>query len=377
MSRFLPGGPDRVVIEDPIFGTLKYHKKLINNNFDGSQHLCRLPFTYAEVRRNGDVNLCCPNWSPAIVGNIFETSIEQIWTGDRAWAVRNSILDGSYRYCNWDTCSLIRNNRLHPKTPDLSKELMRSARASTPCFLHFVVDYSCNLACPSCRIRKIPQLSDDEKDQGYRAITQTLDIMFAQTHKEHKILSMDGSGEIFSSELYRQLFETHPVFTQTDQWPNLRFRLTTNGTMMTAKIQRRYHHIMQHLENLEVSVDAGNPESYARVRVGGHWNLLWDNLRNFHDNTLLAQPYSSWNWNIIIQKNNYESLPELIDIAETFTKQPTLLINEVLNWGTWSESDYLDHAVHLLQHPEHSKYREIINSSKVVKYIERQKSRHK
>ena len=374
MTRFVDNPQEREIVDDPLFGKLSYHKRLVNHtDFDGKAHLCRLPFTYAEIRNNGDVHMCCPNWSPVVVGNVLQNSLAEIWRGARAEAVRNSIMDGSYRYCNWDTCNLIRNGLLMARNEQAVYQLQAKAQLETPESVHFVVDESCNLACPSCRIGRISQLEPRRKERGYRVIAQVLDCMFSQPHDQHKVISMDGSGEIFSSDLYRKLFETHAVFTDTDRWPNLRFRLTTNGTMMTPKLQRRYHSIMQQLEELEVSVDAGNRESYERVRVGGHWDLLWENLRYFHDTTLRNRPDMHWRWNIIMQKNNYESLPQMIDIAKTFERRPSLNITEALNWGTWTEEQYLEHAVHLPQHPEYPRYYQIRNSDQVTQYMQANK----
>lgn len=360
---------DRITVDDPLFGKLSYHKKLVNNSdFDGKKHLCQLPFFYAEVRRHGGINLCCPQWNPAEVGNLFDESLESIWNGARANAIRQTILDGSYRYCNWDTCPGIRNKALPENTPAARDLAIKQSQETTPSALHLVVDHSCNLECPSCRIRKITQLAPAERDQGYRAVIRALDSMFPAPHEQHKTLSMDGSGEVFSSELYRHLFDTHPVFTDSHRWPNLRFRITTNGTMMTEKMQMKYKNMFDHLQDLEVSVDAGNRKSYEQVRVGGHWDLLWKNLRFFHDTTL-SNSNTQWSWNVIMQKKNYQSLPELIDLAKTFTHRlPRISITQVLNWGTWSELEYLEQAVHLPQHPEHDRYLEIMDLPEVRNY---------
>lgn len=361
----------REVIKDPLFGKLSYHRRLVNNtNFDGTKWLCRIPFEYAEVRRDGTVHLCCPSWNPAAVGNIFEESLESIWCGERARSIRHSIIDGSYRYCNQDTCPVIVNQRLEPRTTERAVGLSNGVQ-NLPRSVHFVVDHSCNLACPSCRVSKINQLSAAERDQGYQAVVRVLDCMFAKPHAEHKTLSMDGSGEIFHSALYRHLFETHAVFDRADLWPNLRFRMVTNGTMMTEKIQDRYQKIMSRLQQLEVSVDAGNRHSYEQTRVGGNWDMLWQNLRHFHDTVLSVQPQTAWRWNIIVQKKNYQSLPELIELASSFQRKPLINITQVLNWGTWSEPQYLDQAVHLPQHPEHDRYLEIM-TSRAVRYLRRQ-----
>lgn len=364
---------ERVIIDDPIFGQLSYHKKFLNNNdFDGSRYLCNKPFTFVEVGRNGDVIVCCNSWNPAVIGNVLEQSLEEIWCGEKAQIIRETIVDGSYKYCNYDTCPRILNKiYLQEHTETNRLRLQRKGKSKTPSMLHFAVDNSCNLSCPSCRVSKISQLQDDRKERAYQIITRSLDSMFQYPHEEHKVVSMDGSGETFSSDVYRRIFETHDVFTRTYQWPNLRFRLLTNGTMMTAKIQNKYSHLFSHLQELEVSIDAGNRESYERVRVGGHWDLLWQNLHYFYENTLRSGQKTNWAWNIIMQKNNYESLPDLVALANSFPDhKPELNITGVLNWGTWSESEYLDHAVHLPTHPDYDRYLEIINSPLVRGYLE-------
>lgn len=359
---------ERIIINDPRFGSLSYHKKFYNNRFfPGKKFLCDHPFYYIEVRRHGSVNICCPQWNPAEIGNIFADSLEDIWNGDRAQIIRNSIIDGSYSYCNFDTCPKIlswQNQGLMNNTPSNLSHL-QSRVSKTPNHVHFVVDNSCNLQCPSCRESKITQLDSREQNIGLDVIRKTLAGMFPEPHNEHKVVSMDGSGEIFSSELYREIFETEDVFTKTHLWPNLKFVLTTNGTMMTEKIQRKYKNFFDHIKFIEVSVDAGDKESYEKVRVGGHWDLLWKNLEYFYS-TVKDKPEVKWRWNIIMQKHNYKSLPKLVQIANKFSdKIPTIYAAKLLNWGTWTEEEYLNHAVHLPTHPEHSEYIKIMDSTKL------------
>lgn len=362
---------DRIIIDDPLFGSLSYHKKFLNNSeFNGSQYLCAKPFTFTEINQDGKVNICCENWNPASIGNVLEQSLEAIWNGERAQVLRQTILDGSYRYCNFDTCPrILHKSRLLDNTASNRVQLLDKSNHATPEIVHFSIDRSCNLECPSCRIQKISKLNDQQRDRGHTILTRVLDSMFPSPHQQYKMLSMDGSGEVFNSEIYRSAFDSHPVFTQTHLWPNLRFRLLTNGTMMTAKIQNKYQHILNHLEEIEVSVDAGNRESYEKVRVGGRWDLLWDNLQYFYENTLNSNKRIHWAWNIIIQQNNYKSLPELIDLANKFTDHtPVINVSNLFNWGTWSETEYLDHAVHLPSHPQHQNFLAVMSSPKVSQY---------
>lgn len=361
----------REIIDDPIFGKLIYHKKFQNSEFNGEKFLCELPFYYMEIRPNGDINLCCPQWNPAVVGNVLKNTIEEIWHGRKSQIIRNSILSGKYTYCNNFSCPRIRDKELPFRTQELLNEILDKSESKTPSRVLFVVDRSCNLSCPSCRKRKISQLAPEQQEGAKFLIRKVLNEMFSEPHDEEKVLAFDGSGEIFSSQVYRELFETEDIFTKTYLWPNLKFSLSTNGTLMTEKIQKKYKPFFNHITDIYVSIDAGNKESYEKVRVGGQWELLWENLKYYYSTKI--DDSSWWQFNVIAQKNNYESIPELVKIMETLfpKKLPKLNISPVLNWGTWSEEQYLNHAVHVPAHPENQKYLEIINSTIVQDYLKK------
>ena len=361
----------RNILQDPVFGLLDYHSTLNKPKLDFRSHerLCHHPFTYVEVRQNGDINICCPQWNPASIGNVLSEDLKTIWNGKKAQLIRDSILDSSYRYCNSETCPNIQNWQTHlmVRTPEKIKQLINGVR-DTPQHVHFVVDRSCNLSCPSCRLSKLTQLDHAGKQQALNVIRNVLNSMFETAHNDHKIIGMDGSGEIFSSEVYREVFETEEVFTNTEKWPNLRFAISTNGTMMTEKNQKKYNKIFAQLAKIEISIDAGNKESYETVRVGGQWDLLWKNLDYLYA-TIKDKKTTRWVWNLIVQKNNFESIPEFVALANKYHDyKPELWLTSVLNWGTWSDTEYQNLAVHLPSHPLYSKYLEIMNLPEVKNY---------
>lgn len=55
--------------------------------------------------------------------------------------------------------------------------------------------------------------------------------------------------------------------------------LISNGRLLTAGLSARL--IAAGLTRLMISVDAGGPEIYARVRPGGDWDILLNNIRDF------------------------------------------------------------------------------------------------
>lgn len=361
----------RIILQDSRFGDLSYHKKIFNHpvTFPGTERLCPEPFMYSEVRLDGSVHICCPQWNPAAIGNVLKEDFVSIWNGEKAQIIRNSILDGSYSYCNSETCPKIQNwkNNLEPHTAENRDRLLNSVK-DTPENVLFVVDDSCNLACPSCRGEKKTQLGNFQKEQALTVIRKVLRVMFMEPHLNHNRIGMDGSGEIFSSEVYRELFETEEIFTDTYKWPNLQFALNTNGTMMTEKIQKKYKHLMNQVSRIEISIDAGNQESYEKVRKGGHWELLWKNLDYFYS-TIKDKKKTYWQWNIIVQADNFESIPELIALGNKYNEyRPSIYFAKVLNWGTWTDSEYEEIAVHLPTHLLHTRYLEIMNLPEVQNY---------
>ena len=53
---------------------------------------------------SGEVRMCGWTGSEGVIGNLLDNTIEELWHGERAERFRNSMLDGSYRYCNKKEC---------------------------------------------------------------------------------------------------------------------------------------------------------------------------------------------------------------------------------------------------------------------------------
>lgn len=356
--------PKTNVINDPFLGKLVYteYSSPDSCNFDKSSHVCKMPFTDAEIRDNGDVYTCCPAWNPVSVGNVLETDLRDIWTGFRAKILRNSVSDGTYKYCNHKTCpSMIAGGGPYI----IPKREFVDPNRSIPKNFSFSLDKSCNLTCPSCRTSAIRSLSNNSKARD--VLKAVFKSVFNEPHNDEVIMTFDGAGEIFFSSLYRELFDTEEVFQAPEKWPNFKVVLCTNGIMMTKKIQETYHTLFERAASVRISVDAGNKASYEKVRQGGVWEVLWKNLDFLYDNTLKNDPSKFWAWNLILQDDNFESLPELIDIAYQYPENlPEIYITNLLNWGTLE--DYATKAVWLSTAPRHEQLKEILALPKVKNY---------
>ena len=51
--------------------------------------VCRYPFTHMTVRSNGDVVVCCTDWSRyTLVGSISDNTLEEIWNSKKLYDFR-------------------------------------------------------------------------------------------------------------------------------------------------------------------------------------------------------------------------------------------------------------------------------------------------
>jgi MoaA/NifB/PqqE/SkfB family radical SAM enzyme len=356
------------VINDPVLGKLIYEEYDSEEscNFDKDAFVCNLPFGDVEIQPNGNVYMCCPGWNPASIGNLLEEDMYSIWNGKKAKVVRESMTDGSYRYCNSKTCPAMiagGGNRIVPKDTFVDPKL------EFPRNMAFSVDNTCNLVCPSCRTYKIITLENDAHQRALKILRTAFSSVFNKPHEQPITLTFDGVGEIFFSPVYREIFETEEVFKHPERWPGFRTVLCTNGTMMTEKIQQKYSILFDRSIGVRLSIDAGNKESYEKVRCGGDWDLLWNNIDYLYENTLKGDRQKSWAWNVILQEDNYQSIPDLIQLAYQYPDNlPDIYIVNMLNWGTYSQAEFDKKAVWFTGSPNYNKAKEILTLPEVTGY---------
>ena len=353
--------PTRIVFEDTIFGKIPYYNKnQFNPDLPKINKICKKPFNRVEITTKGDVIVCCFDWLPVSLGNLKNNTLTEIWNGPKAEVLRSTMLDGTYKYCNRETChQLIISEE---KNSFVSKDNFQRPIQKFPENIILSIDLSCNLACPSCRSVELKNLSKENYLQSLNIAKSLINEISKTPHDEKIMISMDGCGEVFHSAVYRELLENEYFFQNLELWPNVTFQLLTNGVPMTEKLQIKYSKIFQKIEKISISIDAGNEIAYNKVRRGGNWDLLWKNINYLYKSILsnkVSPINSSWTWNLIIQEDNYESIPELISIAKKYTNNlPFIGISPLLNWGTFSDIDYSKKSI---WQPSSEKYQDMLN----------------
>ncbi len=321
--------------------------------------LCTSPFEYAHIQANGDVYPCCPSKFGKVIGNLTTESLEAMWSSTAANDVRESMLDGSYRYCNAGACEYLRDAMAKEKAlaPAPLAVWARTTglldARSTPRVINFAFDKTCNLACSYCRATPFRPTPADRRD--IHAIdANVFDSMLEGTER----IILLGEGDPFASPFYRDKLRTY----DWARHPRLRIKLQTNGLLLTPAMWESISRSHRAIDWVSVSVDAATPETY-RLNRGGDFDLLVRNLE-FIASLHAERQLRHFHLNFLVQANNYREIPAFARLGIRLGCD-LIEFQRFENWGTYSDADFRRYAVHEPDHPDHAGLREMLTSEEL------------
>jgi MoaA/NifB/PqqE/SkfB family radical SAM enzyme len=110
----------------------------------------------------------------------------------------------------------------------------------------------------------------------------------------------------------------HPDFPRfievADRYRTPNDYAVTNGMLLSNAITQAM--VTHGLRSLAVSVDAACPETYGKIRIGGEWGRLMQNLLDFQRiKRELGSQTPHLELNFVMMKTNIGGLPEFVDLA--------------------------------------------------------------
>ena len=299
---------------------------------------CYHPFNTITVDGLGDVYMCiCQAWLPISVGKIWEfESFEAIVASAKAREIQASILDGSYRYCDNNTCSIIQEGELSNKIDH---------RPDTINWINFALDSSCNLTCPSCRKEFTFINEGPEYDTRMRIANHMIKLIENHTHWVKFTLS--GDGDPFASLIYRHLMSGLTLTNNT-----VEIEIVTNGVLAKAH-WHKLSGIHKNLVRTKISFDAGTEAVYNVTRRGGDWNKLLESSRflakwkqkTYSDMVLTA--------NFVVQQANYKDMATFVELCDSLGFDE-INFQKIVDWGTFD--NFAQEAVWQHSHPEYTEF---------------------
>ena len=278
---------------------------------------CTRPFDTVLIDKQGSCFVCeCAAWLPQSIGNLQVKTLSEILQSTIRGHMQSSIMDGSYRYCNNKQCSylLYHNRKGTPWKKDTPTNQIKHIRLA--------IDDSCNLRCPSCRNGLIFHKEGSAYNLGIRLADSINDWLHAYDNPIKVHIGSDGDP--FASHVYRHFME------QTPERDNIKYSLLTNS-LMFKEIHHRIQNVIRNLDDLGVSIDGASQDTYEKLRLGGRWDKVNENLECIAE---LKQKHNfQLGLHMVVQADNWHEMEDMLALGHRYNAD-RIYFNKIEDWNT-------------------------------------------
>ena len=315
--------------------------------------VCSAPFHYTEITNEGQY-LCCPGWLPVDVKS--SDNFKQNFFNKQSTEIRESILDGSYKFCKENLCPHLSKHKKGIATSAFIPRTSSIIQKPKPQAIVFGFDLSCNLGCPSCRSEFINFVGEQRIQMD-----RILDSVVEQLGSTLETITLCGGAEPFFSKTMMRFMREF----DSSKFPKLKsIHLHTNGTLWNQNSWRLIEPIHKYIHSCEISMDAGTEEVYNVVRRGGDWNKLMDNI----DFVLTIPTIKFIKYSFVVQQRNYKDMKNFYNLIHSKMKDSDkrfeIFFNPIVEWGEFQQQDnFKEQEIH---NPTHTEYSLFLNELKKI-----------
>lgn len=304
---------------------------------------CNRPWKTTTIDGFTNCLLCiCDGWLPKPVGKITDfENLEDIWNNPIAHKIQNNVAEKKFTWCAVEHCGIKHHDNIENKY-----EIILG------------IDDSCNLQCPSCRREKRMHTSGPLFDMKLNAVQHTVNLLNKFQERIH--ITFNCSGDPLASYISRPFLQS---YVGNDKQT---FTLFTNGILIKKLLPTTA--IFSRITTYRISVDAGSPETYEKVRVGGDWKTLMSSFDFLKEQGLSKMVELVF----VVQKNNFEDIPNYVNMLEKYEFYGALM--QLDDWGTWNRDPvvnpdawtlkngtYVEHNVLDSNHPLYHNCKKIVS----------------
>jgi wyosine [tRNA(Phe)-imidazoG37] synthetase (radical SAM superfamily) len=353
---------ERMIAGKPVHHALRRY--LGDDDGHMAARTCTFPFERMDIHENGNASVCCSHWTPYFsLGNVMAEgkAASEIFNSESAVAMRESVLDGSFRFCDHVKCPWIAGDTL-PRKQDARGPNARRAldsgelRFERPRYVFLAFDASCNLSCPSCRLRVITEKANIQIEKEELIESSIMPLL-----KDVDRLNLNAAGELLVSRPLRRLLSK----LNRRDFPNLKIEIITNGTLFTPREWAKFPGIHDMVDSIRVSTDGASKPTFELLRRGARWEPFMENMRflaSLSENKVINLLLFSMTY----QVENFREMPAFVDMCRALHPSAWVIFEKLENWGTFSAAEYARKAVHLMSHPLHEEFLSVIRQPKLA-----------
>lgn len=250
---------------------------------------------YAQVIDGiGTVRAC--SWAGFyLLGNLRDNTMKEVFNSEAAKRFRQTLVDGTYDYCNEENCLYMANNNLESYMVEIDEF------PEYPEIVSLAYDRRCNYHCTCCASR-----SDEKPDPNVEKKVES-EIRAALPYV--KEFSANGLGEFFVSDsMIRLVSEWRPEVKE-----QANFSLETNGSLFTPENWEKIKNIGDVHLDVAITVHSFDEAAYqwcsgTKLPV----KRIEDNLR-FVKKLRQEGKINFLELAMVMQERNFRTLPEYID----------------------------------------------------------------
>lgn len=351
-------------------GTVKAPKQL-------KGRYCLQPFTNVDIHSNSGVRCCSESWMPSWIGDFSQNSIAEIWNSQTIQEIRQSVLDGTYQFCDWHQCPFYCNdqyymysredlehpenlsdvdrNRITKYAPWIQYLLEGKTKLDImPANYNLAYDETCNLKCPSCRRETMIFTHGPEYEARLAIQTKFLQEIETRGFDNVGRFNLTGGGEPFISKLFRDFLFNF----DGSKHPNLNINIQSNGVLFTPEVWGKMAKIHDNFNEVIISLDASRAETYDKIRVNGDFKALLQNIE-FLAGLRQENKIKRLMLAFVVQQKNYKEMVEAIKIGQQFNVD-LFIFNLLNNWWSWPLEEFEQNAIWKVYHPEYPDFIEVL-----------------
>ena len=258
-------------------------------------------FAYERVEINGftgDVSFCCPAFTKIqSIGNIKNQSFQEIWNGEIAQKIRQSMIDGNFKYCYIDKCCS--NEEL---LIEISPKITN--KANWPKIVELAPSSICNARCIMCR--DVYKLDPAEKEKGFydKMLPKYLEIL-----KYAKYMNLNQCGEALACPHCKKLIQETIKIN-----PNIKIGILSNGKNCNLKTFNDYG-ILNNIYWVQCSIHATTKKTYDKIVKDSDFKIIKENLQWLSE-LKKARHIERITMNFVVMSYNFKEIPKFIKWAK-------------------------------------------------------------
>ena len=304
------------------------------------------------VGAEGEVCVC--SWTGYTLGNLQEHTMEELWNSEKAELFRQSMLDGSYCFCDSQKCYYMANNTL--------KDYMVDYEAlKYPKLISLSYEEQCNYTCGCCR--KEPYRPRKDEKMKIEKIENEINKLV--DHLNH--ISANGAGELFCSGSAMKFLSN----INTDR--PIKITLESNGSLFTPQNWEKISNLGKYDLGVYITVHSFCEETYRFL--SGTDMPVSTVIENLHFIQKLRDQgiVNFFEIATVVCERNFREMPGFVDRCLKEFNPDSIRMRSFLPYGVDSRAIEWFYDIRNPYHPYYKEYVEVMknpvfNNSKVWKW---------